>query len=239
MRLPFKETLMTACCLVILCGLGIWQVQRLEWKGALIHRLESAYTMQSEKMGLTAQSLSTLAAEQNPIGYGSIEGEFLRDKALLLGPRTQDGKAGYHLIIPLETQDNRTLLINAGWVSELWKDTFENRMAFLPHDRVFLKGLVRKADWSSFTSKNSPANDLWFRGDIGEIAKAKTLQEAYPFMLYADTSTPELQDVTLHEKGWLPRNKHLEYALFWFSMAAVMLGVYGFYIASLNKKKAP
>lgn len=239
MRLPFKETLMTAGCVAILCGLGAWQVQRLEWKNALVQRLEAAYATQGKEIGLTAESLTTLAVQQNPLGYGSVEGVFLRDKALLLGPKTQGGKAGYHLIIPLETQDNQTLLVNAGWVSELWKDTFEDRMAFLPHNRVFLKGLIRKADWSSFTSKNSPANDLWFRGDVSEIAKAKALEHVYPFMLYAESAVPDLQDVTLHEKGWLPRNKHFEYALFWFSMAGVMLGVYGFYVASLNKKKAP
>lgn len=239
MRLPFKETITTVVCVVILCGLGTWQLQRLQWKNHIVQTLQTAYATQDQDTLLSPDVLETLANTDNPIAYGRVEGTLLRDKALLLGPRTQNGKAGYHLIIPLQTPQNHVLLVNVGWVSELWKDTFEDRMASMPHDLVHIKGLLRKADWSSFSSKNSPGNDLWFRADIGEISKAKNLENTYPFLLYTDSSTPELIDVTLHEKGWLPRNKHMQYAFFWFAMAVAMLGVYGFYIVGAGKKKAP
>ena len=107
----------------------------------------------------------------------------------------------------------------------------------LPDGPVAARGVIHKPDWSSFASKNSPGNDMWFRADIGEIAEAKGIANPYPFILYADRIAPELPDVEAHEEHWLPRNKHLQYAIFWYALAVAMLGVYGFYVAGLNKKK--
>jgi surfeit locus 1 family protein len=237
MRIPVRETIITASCLAILMSLGGWQLNRLEWKTALIERLENAYAKNASGATLTEKDLGELSTQSAPIHFGTIHGRFLRDKAILLGPKTHNGKIGYQLIVPIQTNKN-VLLVNAGWVSDLWKDTFEERLSMLPNERIVVTGIIRKPDWNSFTSKNSPANDLWFRADIGEISITKNLESTYPFIIYADSAKPELQDVVPHERGWLPRNKHFDYALFWFSMATVLAGVYGFYLFGMNKKKA-
>lgn len=238
MKLPLKETIMTGVCVTILLGLGTWQVQRLQWKTGIIDRLNTAYQEAGKSAALSGDQLSALALQHDPLTYGHIEGRLIRNKAILLGPKTEDGRMGYDLLVPLDMKDH-TLIVNTGWVSDLWKDNIEERLAALPVDEINLRGVIHKPDWTSFTSKNSPANDLWFRADINEIAAAKDLKSPYPFILYADSISPQLYDVKLHEERWLPRNQHLQYAIFWYSMAAVMLAIYGFYVAGLRKKKAP
>lgn len=234
MKLPLGPTVMTISCVAILASLGTWQVKRLEWKNGIIGKLNDSY---AHAAPLTKAQLSQWSHEQEPLGYGSVHGRLQRDKAVLLGPRTEQGRVGYHLLLPLILDDGRTLIVNTGWVSDLWKDDPDERLALLPVESVTAKGVIHKPDWSSFASKNSPSNDMWFRADIDEIAKAKDVENPYPFILYADKILPELPDVQAHEERWLPRNKHLQYALFWYALALAMLGVYGFYIADQNKKK--
>ncbi len=234
---PWRETVMTGACVTILCGLGTWQVQRLEWKDALIGRLETAYAQGAKAPVLEEADLQTVAEEKDPMVYGRVEGRILRDKAVLLGPRTDDGRVGYHLLLPLRS-GGHTLIVNAGWVSDLWQDDLEERLALLPAEPVTVRGILRKPDWSSFTSKNSPSNDMWFRADIGEIATTREIDNVYPFILYADSASPGLPDVKPHEAGWLPRNKHMQYAIFWYAMAAVMMGVYSFYVFGRNRPRA-
>lgn len=237
MKLPIKETLTTVCLFSILAGLGTWQIQRLQWKQGIIDNLEQYYEGAATLQDLSEGLLDSVENSQNDFAYGEIGGHLIKSKAVLLGPKTNDGRVGYHLLLPL-TENDRTLIVNAGWVSDMWKDTLEERLAMLPSD-VSARGVVRHPDWSSLASQNSPEDDMWFRADTAEIAKARELNNSYHVVLYADQIVPELHDVVPHEDKWLPRNKHLQYALFWYAMGLALLGVYGFYIHDRFKKKAP
>lgn len=237
MKLPIKETITTVCCVAILAGLGTWQVKRLEWKNSIIDRLNLAYDSADKSKPLDNSFLTDLALQETPLTYGRVEGRFLRDKAILLGPRSDDGRMGYDLLVPIAVKGDHILIVNTGWVSDMWKDSFEERLATLPIEDVSIRGVIHKPDWSSFTSQNSPKNDLWFRADVKEIAREKDLKSPYPFIIYADNISPQLYDVKMHEERWLPYNHHLQYAIFWYSMAVVMLGVYGFYTFGKRIKK--
>lgn len=170
--------------------------------------------------------------------YGTFDGQPLKDKAILLGPRTQDGRFGYHLLIPV-SEGQQTVIVNAGWVSDLWIDTIQQRLATLP-GRITVRGLFRKADWSTLASKNSPENNLWFRPDTKEIAAAKKLPNAHEGVLYADSINPPLADVSVQNERWYPRNTHLQYVIFWYGMAFILALIYGVYLRAYNtNKKAP
>ncbi len=237
MRLPLRETVTTVCCVAILVGLGSWQVKRLDWKNDIIEKLQAQYANAAKAPTLSAAKLDELAAQKDPLAYGTVHARLLRDQSILLGPRTEEGRMGYHLLVPAVLSNGHTLIINAGWVNDLWQDNIEDRLAVLPAD-ADIRGILHKPDWSSMASKNSPSNNMWFRADVNEIAAAKELKDPYPFILYADHATPDLYEVKPHEDRWLPRNMHLQYALFWYSMAIVMLGVYGVYVAGWRKKNA-
>jgi surfeit locus 1 family protein len=232
MKFPVVQSLIVLAGIAILCGLGTWQMQRLEWKNNLIAKLEEDYKAGEENRALfiPQSRLQSLALEEQPIAYGMLEGRLRRDGAVLVGPRTLEGRRGYHLILPLEMANHELILINAGWVDDLWQDNTSERLAFLPSENITVKGVLRKPDWSSFASRNSPENDMWFRADITEIAQAKNIDIAYPFMMYAESTNPPLHDIATADERWLPRNKHLQYAIFWFAMAATLTIVFGFYL---------
>ena len=233
-KLARAGAIFTGIGVAILLGLGTWQIQRLHWKDAIVEKLEAAYSSGNEPI----EAAALAAAGANDYLYGKLQGRLQRDKAILLGPRTDNGRAGYELLVPLTLDNGRSLIVNAGWVSVLWQDDIEERLAALPQEQVTMRGLARMPDWSRFASKNSPSRDLWFRADIAEIAAAKNIEAVYSgIVLYADRTDPPLHDVKPHEAHWLPRNKHLQYAIFWYAMAATLAGVYLF--AILGKKRLP
>lgn len=230
-RPPIKQTVIALVGVAVLCSLGTWQMQRLHWKNGIVTQLENEYrALENNRAGnLSTATLQKLSQEKHPLAIGKVHGALKREGAILLGPKSEEGRVGYHLLVPMELADGRTLIVNTGWVDAIWKDSLEDRLVLLPDENIAVTGILRKPDWNSFTSKNSPANDLWFRADIDEIANAKNIASPYPFVLYRSASEPSLHDIRPIDEHWLPRNKHLQYALFWYAMAATLLIVYGFY----------
>jgi len=93
-------------------------------------------------------------------------------------------------------------------------------------DIVYFTGLLRQATWNGFTPQNVPHKDVWYRPDLQEIAGVKQLENVLPYMLYAEQSSYDFEGAFPNTQRHYPENNHLQYALFWFFMAAGMVGVY-------------
>lgn len=211
MKLPFWATLLTLCGLIILFGLGTWQLQRLEWKHTLLEALDESYQQAAPQVTAIDPSLD--------LKRGTITGRFLRDKNIKLSPRTHDGAPGYHVFTPFVTTNKTTLLVNRGWIG-LDDDEIKT-----PRTRQTLTGLFRapiKANM--FVPQNVPETNAWHRLDLPQIQTALDLKALAPIILYTEDKTAE----NLLPVGKKPElnNNHLQYAFFWFAMAAALLSVY-------------
>lgn len=220
MKLSVWATVFTLIGIAILITLGTWQIQRLQWKNTIIAQLDSAYNNTRDA------KLDLVQAEQQDFSFGHITGMFMPERAILLGPKTKDGTVGKDLIVPVRIDKKRDLLVNFGW-------TEARELGALPihHAQgkpITISGLTRKPDWNSFTSNNSPEHDLWFKADINQIADAKDLKSPYPFLLYAETASYKFDSAFPNNERWYPRNKHMQYALFWYTMALALAAVYVF-----------
>lgn len=215
---PLIATLMTAAGIIVLCTLGAWQFQRMQWKNEILTNLNAAYNEGASSKQLTPQSLDT-----QQFAYGVITGTFQPDKAILIGPRVHgalDKKIGSHVIVPV-IKDNHTYLVNLGWTdSDLKSLAIHTKQ----NQTITFDGLARKPDWNSFTPDNNLEKDLWYKTDITEIAAAKELENPVPYTIYA--STPgEFTSIQPHER-WQPSNNHAQYMAFWFAMALSLIGIF-------------
>src|SRR5439155_17110525 len=89
-------------------------------------------------------------------------------------------------------------------------------------------GVLRSPDRASFiTPPNQPQSNRWFSRDIPAMARALAAPQPAPVMLFAETSTnPELAALAPAPLPAEIPNRHLEYALTWFGLAAALVGVY-------------
>jgi surfeit locus 1 family protein len=214
--IPFWATIFMLCGVGVLCLLGSWQLQRLAWKTELIAKLDAAYADEANK------NLDLRTLENSDFTYGRITGRAHGDKAFLLGVRMQDEKPGADLIVPV-TVDTQTLLVNLGFVTGRLEDQPLER---LQGKKIDFSGLVRAPSWNRFTPENQPEKNIWYRLDIEQIAAAKNLPSPVPMVLYAERTSTDLGENLPNNRRILPNNNHLQYALFWFAMAGVLIVIF-------------
>ena len=217
MKLPVWGTILTFIGVVVLCALGLWQLQRLDWKRGILEAIEAERNSEASLPALTLADF-----ENGPVyKRGQIEGRFIEGKNFLIGPRTHEGKPGYHIIAPFALDGSGVVLVNRGWVG---LDYNPADIDWPAHSTI--TGVLRQPDGGNmFTPPNQPEKDIWYVIDRSEIAWAKDLHSLSPLMLYEESDDIIPLTESLHS---LPDNNHLQYALFWFAMAGAMVVVYGF-----------
>ncbi len=219
--------LLFCCALVALLLLSYWQMERLQWKTDIIARLNIEYQKSPKENLFNFDDLSSFEDLKLPLRFGQVLGHFEYDKEILVGPKPYKGEIGYQVITPLKLNNNGFILVNRGWVEESKKEAIK---ANQPQDYITVTGIFRRPDWNSFTPDNSPSNNVWTKLDIKQIAKVKKITPIAPVMLYASNISVNFKPIILQNEKWYPRNKHLQYAIFWFTMALVLLLISGIFV---------
>jgi surfeit locus 1 family protein len=216
-KLPFWATLLTILGVLVLCGLGSWQVQRLQWKQDILDKLEAAYNNPIDNPAIAEM-------DEDSFTYGKIEGRFLFEKSILLGHTIKNETTGQFLITPLKI-DQGTLLINLGF--NKYSEPLENHyLEAFSGEAITFTGIIRKPKWNSFTPENDPEKDTWYRLDISQIAKAKGLENPLPMAMYADSASKKFDGQYPNNERWQPNNNHMQYAFFWFTLAGALITIY-------------
>ena len=205
--------------LITLLGLSAWQVSRLLWKNEIIAKLDAEYAKTPQNYIYNFNALNKLGREETPIRYGQVKGEFNHAQTMLFGPKPHEGEMGYHVLTPLNMVGG-SVLVHRGWISKENKKSLDNDISLASTEII---GMMRRPQWNSFTPNNSPENDVWSKLDIEEIAGVHKIANIAPVILYAETKTNE--KIIPQIEKWYPRNKHLYYAIFWFTMALALLAV--------------
>ena len=202
---------------VLFAGLGVWQVERLQWKLELIRTVEARLAAAPE--AVPPSQWPAIDARDDAYRRVVARGRFLHDRETLTQALTEDG-AGWWVMTPLRTQGG-DILVNRGFVPEERRDP-ANRPA--PQGEVTVTGLLRLSEpGGGFLRRNDPAAGRWYSRDVEAIARARGLERAAPFFIDADAATSPGSP-----KGGMTviqfRNPHLVYALTWFGL----MGICGF-----------
>lgn len=216
-------TLLAAIGLAGFLSLGIWQVQRLNWKLDLIERVDARVTAAPVPAPGPAD-WPDITREDDEYTRVTLTGEYLHDEEVLIYTPSDFGPADW-VLTPLRRDDGSIVMINRGVVPQRQGEpaAFDR-----PEGKVSVTGLLRLSEdegWL-FSRDNNPAEQKWYRRDIGSITETKGFAQAAPYFVDA-----EMTDA----KGWPRggqtvvkfRNAHLSYALTWFALAALVAAGYG------------
>jgi len=216
-------TVVTLPALLVLVGLGTWQLGRLQWKNNLIDSFEA-------RVAAPPVAVPASGAAINPIEFQRLDltGRFLHDKEIFLTGRTYEGNAGFHVVTPFELADGRLILINRGWVSEGYKDPAKRAFSRVDGPTT-VAGILRKPGQKGyFVPENEPAKGFWFTLVPAEINAHLGLGTVAIDSFYADAiRTSAVVTLPIAAKTELNlRNAHLSYALTWYGIALALIGVY-------------
>ena len=224
---------LTIACLLLfaaLCGLGVWQLERLQWKLALIARVDSHMAAGP----LSPDQLLAMSHDDAQYRRVTLNGGFDHAHEAYVFT-TDEGAAVYHVLTPFRTGDGKVLMVDRG---EVPKDKLDPaaRAAGNVAGAVQVTGVWRAPDApGAFTPPPDRARRIWYARDLAAIAAADRLTLAAPVVIEAD-ATP-------NPGGWPKggrtvvnfRNQHLSYAVTWFGLALGLLGIWFAYHISKGR----
>lgn len=214
---------------LILVGLGSWQLGRLHWKEALIARVEARVHAPPEDLPPAADwpNLTREGDEYRPV---RLSGTFDHAReTLIYTVRGEDAPPprgqGFFVITPLLRTDGPPVLVNRGFVPTGRADP-AGRGEGQVSGTVEVTGLLRFSEEPSlFVPANDPARNAFYRVSVAEISAARGLPGAAPFLVDANARpNPGGLPVGGTTRIAFP-NRHLEYALTWYGLAAALVGV--------------
>lgn len=199
----------------ILLWLGQWQLERLAWKEGILTEIEARI----------ADAPVALPRDPDPDADKyravSLTGRFGEGVLRVLVSQKRVGP-GYLIVSPFQTDDGRAVLVDRGFVR------VEAPLTPPPAGIVTLTGNLHwPDDRTGSTPENDLADNIWFARDIPQMAE---VLQTEPLLIVART-VPGAQAVTpLPVTTENIPNDHLEYAVTWFSLAAIWGGMSGYYI---------
>jgi surfeit locus 1 family protein len=222
----FWPTVFTVPVVLLLFGLGFWQIERLFWKRELITQRQAAVT--AAPLAAPRSLEEARGMEFHPV---TDQGVFLHDKEIFLGATSEAGRNGYQVLTPLQEPGGRIVFVNRGFIPAELKDPAKRSEGQIA-GTVRVQGLLRfapaeKPAW--FLPDNRADLNYWFWVDLSAMATADGLESVAPFYIDAD-ATP-------NPGGWPKgavtrlelRNDHLQYAITWFSLAVALIVIYFLY----------
>ncbi|MBB5710967.1 SURF1 family protein [Sphingomonas xinjiangensis] len=208
---------LAAIAVLLLVGLGVWQIERRAWKLALIEQVERRLAAAP----VAAPGPSAWPAIGSDAAYTRVQirGRFLPNRDSYVQAVTSLG-GGFWLLTPLRSDAGWSVLVNRGFVPA------DQRGRIAPPDAapVTVSGLLRTTEpKGGFLRRNDPAQDRWYSRDVQAIAARHRLGRVAPYFIDADRTGA----------GW-PRggmtvvrfpNSHLVYALTWFGLAGMVVAL--------------
>lgn len=224
-RPRFWPTLIVLPALALLIALGLWQLDRREWKHELMAEMEAR---QAAPTTTLPQRIDPGALEFRRV---RLVGQLLHERELYWAARSHDGQSGYHVVTPLRLEDGREVLLDRGWLAGEQLDR-ESRREALPALDVAVAATVRRGGWGGpawarwLRPVNDPAGNRWLWPDLEAMAETAEL-EAPVTEVYFVAEPGELPAPPLAVGANLElSDNHLQYAVFWFAMAGALLIIY-------------
>ncbi|PTX56973.1 surfeit locus 1 family protein [Litoreibacter ponti] len=220
-RMIFPLLLGLAGC-AILMSLGLWQVQRLDWKETMLAEIDARIAAAPVAVPATPDPQ---ADRFLPVtATGTIGAERLR----ILVSQKKIG-AGYRIISPFMTEDGRTILLDRGILP------IQAELPAPPAGPVTVQGNLHWPDEvDDYTPEPDLGRDIWFARDVPRMADALGTEPVLLVLRASEPASPAITPLPVSRAG-IP-NDHLSYAVTWFSLAVIWFGMTVFLLWRIRQR---
>jgi len=227
----FVSLLVIAATLVMV-RLGIWQLDRLEQRGAFNAQVESA----REQTALDLNQEYPADIEKMEWRAVQFVGEYDFANQVAIRNQYYGTEYGYHLMTPLLSQ-GMAVLVDRGWIPADGNSVPADWHKYDELGEVKVTGQIRLGQGKpafggiadALPADGSKLN-VWNNADIEQIA----FQLPYPVEGIYIQEKPEPHDeeppIPFQPELELTEGPHLGYAMQWFTFAAILLIGYPFFI---------
>ena len=209
----------TAVMLAVLIGLGVWQLERLQWKRGVLAQLDAA----------DAATPVPLPFDPHPMQKVRVTGRWLPDLLAWYGAEVRDTSEGSvmgsQVLMPLQMDNGTIVLVDRGWVPTTRKVQIPS-----PSGAVTITGWLRASEQQGlFSPPDAPLVQRFYTMNPGKIGAALGIAPVLPFVVMQLAQGPVDGYPIPQMRLPRPPNNHLGYAFTWFGLALGLLGVFGAY----------
>ena len=208
---------------VVLISLGVWQMQRLTWKEAILADIESRIS--ADPVALPANP----DPEQDRYLPVQVEGRFSGPELHVLVSRKSVG-AGYRIIQGFES-GGRRILVDRGFVRLRDKDRVREQ------GQVILTGNLHWPDEvDGYTPDPDREANIWFARDVPVMAQALDTEEVLLIVSDPGSETGTGLTPLPVDTASIP-NDHLNYVITWFSLAVIWIVMTLYYLRRTRRPR--
>jgi surfeit locus 1 family protein len=217
--------LFAAVGVAILVSLGIWQLQRLQWKEALIATVDAS---------IAGPAIALEEAKRRPsLDYAKVRlsGEFKsQDYVLMIG--TAQGGPAWSVLRPFALDDGQVLIVDLG-------KKREGEPPAPPAGQISVEALLRvhAGQKGLFDPDNPKQGREWFWWDVRAMAQTLGTTET-GFTAQLLPGEPATEGLLVDQPKAALRNNHLGYAITWFGLAGVLVVMTGLFLLRLRREAA-
>jgi len=213
--------LLGAFGVAILLWLGSWQVHRLAWKETMLAAISAQIEQPAMALDLSAVDIAHQKYRSVQVS-GTLTPKVLR----VLTSRPPFGP-GYRLIARLDVTGG-SILIDLGFTPQAAPP------AQLPHAVTIVGNIMWPEETDSYTPKPNLDRNIWFARDVPAMANTLATQK---LMVVARRISPKITGVLPWpvDIAGIPNN-HLQYAITWFSLAVLWLGMTGYWLWRIRQR---
>lgn len=237
-----EATMFALAGIVILIGLGIWQLDRKVWKENLITTVTARLAQAPADLPPRESwpRLTAASDEYRRVRFPAalLEGEEALVYTVGSAFRPDVKGQGYWVFAPARLSGGSIVVVDRGFVPSDRKEP-ATRAQGTPRGTIDIVGALRWPEKPGlFTPEADPKNNVWYLRDQKAIAAAKKWDSAAPFYIEQETPAPP---------GGLPRpgkltvdlpDNHLQYAITWFALALGLACVYGAWLLGRLRRRA-
>lgn len=208
--------------LALTVGLGVWQLQRLEWKTGLIARIDA----RTHAAPVPLEAALARGLDDAEWRRVTVRGRFLHQGEMYLVTTGPHGQSGLDVITPFASDNGRLVLVNRGFVPDAKRDPATRPAGQVAGD-LAITGIARLSqDPGWFTPAPDPLRRLFFSRTVPAMAAMLGDKTVTPIFVEADaTPNPGGYPIGGQTIADVPNN-HLPYAITWFALALTLLAVY-------------
>ncbi|HHC29828.1 MAG TPA: SURF1 family protein [Rhodobacterales bacterium] len=206
--------------LALFLGLGIWQLQRLEWKEAILADIAA-------QIGAEPGPLPALpTAREDTYRPVTLRGEMGTQELHVL-VSSRDWGPGFRIISPFTTDDGRRIMVDRGFVPTAEKD------APRPGGPMAITGNLHwPQDRTDATPDDDPKGNWWYARNVAKMAAALGTEPV--LVILRSGPDASVRPLPITTEGI--RNKHFEYAMTWFLLAATWVVMTGFALWRIRRR---
>jgi len=221
-------------------ALGTWQLQRLQWKIALIDELEEKLQLQPLSL---PEKINLSVIPEFVYRRVALRGKWDHARSMLLAPRVREGVHGVHVITPLVRDNGSTILVDRGFISN---DVALSSSYQQQQGDVEVSGMLRTSpSRNMFTPDNHPEDGIWYWADVDAMAEYAGGEQAGVQPVFVEQIFDgHAGEANIRLAKGIPigrapvvdlRNSHLSYVITWYALSG--LTAFMFARVLINKKR--